>query len=65
MRLCGQERAGNMNALWDRMAEMMPCGKSELTKLKVESHILEHLRDYYGKSKLATYAGNFKQMIFQ
>ena len=44
MRHCGQEKAGNMNALWDRMAEMMHCRKGVLPKSEVESHIFETFR---------------------
>ena len=33
---CVQERAGNINALWDRMEEMMHCGKGALPKPEVQ-----------------------------
>ena len=37
--LCGQEKAGNMNALWDRMAKNVALWEEVLAKLEVKSHI--------------------------
>ena len=44
MKPCGQERVGNMNALWDRMAKNDALWKDVLPKSKVKSHIFETLR---------------------
>ena len=38
MKFSEQERAGNMNALWDRMAKMMLCGKVVSPKSEVKGH---------------------------
>ena len=41
MKPCGQERVGNMNALWNRMATNNTMWENVLPKSEVKSHIFE------------------------
>ena len=41
MKPCGQERAGNMNALWDKMSKNDALWENVLLKLEVKSRIFE------------------------
>ena len=63
MRPRGDERAGNMNALWDRWdkiaKKIVPCRKDVLPKSEVESHIFETFRGKF------TYRGSLGHICRQ
>ena len=56
---CAQEPAGNMNAIWERMAKNDALWEDVLPKLEVKSHIFETFKGKF------TYMGNLGRISWQ